>query len=205
MEKYEYPELTDEVKDQIFGLNAAKLFGIDPKAKRQAIKADKLTHAPRGVPARPAPEQHAVRLGLGRRRARADDPDRELIGSTSRRVLGGPTGMRPPRAGGMGDDREDADPNPGMRPGAGGVGLGRLAGRDVEPAQPPGPDVPKGQQVQKSEEGAAPKPVPDAGNASERDEWRARAREDVASLDAYLKAKKYQLREAEFRLQVARA
>ena len=31
------------------------------------------------------------------------------------------------------------------------------------------------------------------------------AREEVASLDAYLKAKKYQLREAEFRLQVARA
>jgi hypothetical protein len=43
IEKYKYPELTDEVKNQIFGLNAAKLFGIDPKAKRQAIKADKLT------------------------------------------------------------------------------------------------------------------------------------------------------------------
>ena len=35
MEKYEYPELTDEIKDQILGLNAAKLFGIDAKAKRQ--------------------------------------------------------------------------------------------------------------------------------------------------------------------------
>jgi predicted TIM-barrel fold metal-dependent hydrolase len=43
MEKYKYPELTDEVKNQILGLNAAKLFNIDPKAKRQAIKADKLT------------------------------------------------------------------------------------------------------------------------------------------------------------------
>jgi predicted TIM-barrel fold metal-dependent hydrolase len=43
MDKYGYPELTDEVKAQIFGLNAAKLFGIDPSAKRQAIKADKLT------------------------------------------------------------------------------------------------------------------------------------------------------------------
>jgi hypothetical protein len=43
MEKYKYPALTDAVKDQILGLNAATLFGIDPKAKRQAIKADKLT------------------------------------------------------------------------------------------------------------------------------------------------------------------
>jgi len=43
IEKHKYPALTDEVKDQIFGLNAAKLFGIDVKAKRQAIKADKLT------------------------------------------------------------------------------------------------------------------------------------------------------------------
>ena len=32
-----------EALDQILGLNAAKLYGIDPKAKRQAIKADKLT------------------------------------------------------------------------------------------------------------------------------------------------------------------
>jgi predicted TIM-barrel fold metal-dependent hydrolase len=43
MDKHKYPELTDEIKDQILGLNAAKLFGVDPKAKRQAIKADKLT------------------------------------------------------------------------------------------------------------------------------------------------------------------
>jgi predicted TIM-barrel fold metal-dependent hydrolase len=43
MEKYKYSQLTDAVKDQILGLNAAKLFGIDPKAKRQAIKADKLS------------------------------------------------------------------------------------------------------------------------------------------------------------------
>jgi predicted TIM-barrel fold metal-dependent hydrolase len=43
MKKYDYPELTDAIKDQILGLNAAKLFGIDVKAKRQAIKADKLS------------------------------------------------------------------------------------------------------------------------------------------------------------------
>ncbi len=43
IEKFGYPQLTDEIKGQILGLNAAKLFGLDPEAKRQAIKADKLT------------------------------------------------------------------------------------------------------------------------------------------------------------------
>jgi len=43
MKKYKYAELTDTVKDQILGLNAAKLFGVDPKAARKAIEADKLT------------------------------------------------------------------------------------------------------------------------------------------------------------------
>ncbi len=43
MQKYKYSQLTEAIKEQIFGLNAAKLFGIDPKAKRTAIKADKLT------------------------------------------------------------------------------------------------------------------------------------------------------------------
>jgi len=41
--KHGYSDLTDEIKNQILGLNAAKVFGIDVKAKRQAIKADKLT------------------------------------------------------------------------------------------------------------------------------------------------------------------
>jgi len=42
-DKFGYPELTDEIKNQIFGLNAARLFGIDVAARRQAIKADRLT------------------------------------------------------------------------------------------------------------------------------------------------------------------
>jgi hypothetical protein len=43
IEKYGYPQLSDQVKDQIFGLNAARLYGLDPKASRTAIKADKLS------------------------------------------------------------------------------------------------------------------------------------------------------------------
>jgi predicted TIM-barrel fold metal-dependent hydrolase len=43
MEKFKYPQLTDAIKDQIFGHNAAGLFGINIKARRNAIRADKLT------------------------------------------------------------------------------------------------------------------------------------------------------------------
>ena len=39
---YNYPALTDEVKTNIFGLNAAILFGIDPTATRCAMTTDPL-------------------------------------------------------------------------------------------------------------------------------------------------------------------
>jgi len=55
MEKYKYPALTDAVKDQILGLNAAKLFGIDPEAKRKAIQADKLTQLQQEYRRHPSP------------------------------------------------------------------------------------------------------------------------------------------------------
>jgi predicted TIM-barrel fold metal-dependent hydrolase len=53
--KHGYAELTDAMKDQILGLNAAKLFGIDVKARRQAIKADKLTQLRREYQQNPQP------------------------------------------------------------------------------------------------------------------------------------------------------
>jgi predicted TIM-barrel fold metal-dependent hydrolase len=43
MEKFKYPQLTDAIKNQIFGLNAARLFNVDVKAQRRQIRADKLT------------------------------------------------------------------------------------------------------------------------------------------------------------------
>jgi predicted TIM-barrel fold metal-dependent hydrolase len=55
LDKFKYPELTDQVKDQILGLNAAKLFGVDPRAKRQAIKADKLSQLRQEYQQNPAP------------------------------------------------------------------------------------------------------------------------------------------------------
>jgi hypothetical protein len=54
-DKYHYPELTADVKKQIFGLNAARLFGIDPNAKRNEIKADKLTQLRKEYEQNPAP------------------------------------------------------------------------------------------------------------------------------------------------------
>ncbi len=55
VEKYGYPQLTPEIKNQIFGLNAARLFGIDPKAKRKEIKADKLSMMREEFRRNPAP------------------------------------------------------------------------------------------------------------------------------------------------------
>jgi predicted TIM-barrel fold metal-dependent hydrolase len=43
VEKFKYAELTDEIKANIFGRNAARLFGIDPKAKRAGIEHDKFS------------------------------------------------------------------------------------------------------------------------------------------------------------------
>ena len=55
MDKYKYADLTDDVKAQILGLNAAKLFDIDVKAARTAIKADKLTQLREEYRKDPAP------------------------------------------------------------------------------------------------------------------------------------------------------
>jgi predicted TIM-barrel fold metal-dependent hydrolase len=41
-ERFGYPALTDAIKRKVFGLNAAKLFGIDVNATRCALDADKL-------------------------------------------------------------------------------------------------------------------------------------------------------------------
>jgi hypothetical protein len=40
---YHYPALTDTVKADLFGLNAARLFGIDPTATRCGLTSDPLT------------------------------------------------------------------------------------------------------------------------------------------------------------------
>jgi predicted TIM-barrel fold metal-dependent hydrolase len=44
-DRYRYPALTDAVKRKVFGLNAARLFDIDPEATRCALARDPLTDA----------------------------------------------------------------------------------------------------------------------------------------------------------------
>jgi predicted TIM-barrel fold metal-dependent hydrolase len=44
-ERFGYPELTDEVKRKVLGLNAAALFGLDPEATRCALANDPLATA----------------------------------------------------------------------------------------------------------------------------------------------------------------
>jgi uncharacterized protein len=55
IDAHQYPELTAAIKDQILGLNAAKLFNVDPAAKREAIRADKLTQLRREYRLDPSP------------------------------------------------------------------------------------------------------------------------------------------------------
>ena len=55
IEKYSYPELKPAIKNQILGLNAAKLLGVDPAAKRSAIQADKLSQLKHEYRKSPAP------------------------------------------------------------------------------------------------------------------------------------------------------
>ena len=43
--RYGYPALTDAIKRKVFGLNAAKLFAVDPAATRCALTADPLSLA----------------------------------------------------------------------------------------------------------------------------------------------------------------
>jgi hypothetical protein len=44
-QRFGYPALTDEIKRKILGLNAARLFGLDPQATRCALRADGLEEA----------------------------------------------------------------------------------------------------------------------------------------------------------------
>jgi predicted TIM-barrel fold metal-dependent hydrolase len=41
-EKHGYPELTAEIKAKIFGLNSAKVYGVDPKVVRPALQKDEV-------------------------------------------------------------------------------------------------------------------------------------------------------------------
>jgi predicted TIM-barrel fold metal-dependent hydrolase len=69
-DKYGYPELTPEIKRKIFGLNAAKIFRIDPDLKRCKVNDDSFAQYKRGLDSE-----------VGERRFTAQGP----LGPTDRR------------------------------------------------------------------------------------------------------------------------
>ncbi len=61
IDKFGYAELSDPVKDQIFGLNAARVFGVDPAAELKSVRVDKLAAIRaerRGDPGAPSNTQY---------------------------------------------------------------------------------------------------------------------------------------------------
>ena len=40
MKQFSYKPLTTDIKRQIFGLNAARVYGVDPKASRNSVPHD---------------------------------------------------------------------------------------------------------------------------------------------------------------------
>lgn len=55
IEKYGYPQLTDEIRAKILGLNAARLFEVDPSAKRREIEHDRFASLRREYLKNPRP------------------------------------------------------------------------------------------------------------------------------------------------------
>jgi predicted TIM-barrel fold metal-dependent hydrolase len=73
-EKHGYPQLTREAKVKIFGLNAAKLYGVDPQEVRRAQRNDAVSHArlemrndPQPTFAAPGPRTRAELFAMLRR------------------------------------------------------------------------------------------------------------------------------------------
>ncbi|MCB1024195.1 MAG: amidohydrolase family protein, partial [Acidobacteria bacterium] len=69
MKRFDFAPLTDKVKEKIFGLNSARVYGIDPKAKLNAIPSDfvtKLRSQYREQGARPSNTQYGWVINKGK-------------------------------------------------------------------------------------------------------------------------------------------
>ncbi|MFT3926153.1 MAG: amidohydrolase family protein [Myxococcales bacterium] len=64
-EQFGYPALTKEIKAKIFGLNAAKIFGIDPDLRRCTVKKDSFAETRRQLDGEYGPRRHTVQPPLG--------------------------------------------------------------------------------------------------------------------------------------------
>jgi predicted TIM-barrel fold metal-dependent hydrolase len=66
-EQYGYPALTDAIKAQIFGLNAAAIYHVDPKAARCMANANTFASYKRDMNGELGPNRYAVKPPLGPR------------------------------------------------------------------------------------------------------------------------------------------
>jgi uncharacterized protein len=66
-EKYGYPALTDAIKRKVLGLNAAKVFGVDPAAVRCAIDKSQLAHMREVLDGELGPRRFSASLPAGPR------------------------------------------------------------------------------------------------------------------------------------------
>ena len=67
---YGYPEITDEIRAKVFGLNAAKLYGIDPEEKRYQIDPMQLATTKRNMDGEFGDRRWAFQKPLGPRTRR---------------------------------------------------------------------------------------------------------------------------------------
>jgi len=67
---YGYPELTDAIKRKIFGLNAAKIYRVDPERARCKVEASQFASAKRALDSELGPNRWAVKPQLGPRTRR---------------------------------------------------------------------------------------------------------------------------------------
>jgi uncharacterized protein len=66
-DKYQYPALTDDIKKKIFGLNAARIFRIDPDLHRCKVDASKFAMVKRQMDGEFGPNRWAMTQPLGPR------------------------------------------------------------------------------------------------------------------------------------------
>jgi hypothetical protein len=62
-EEYHYPALTKNLKANVFSFNAAKLFGVDVDAKRNALPKDYLSHIKTANWKKPLTQSPYLRVG----------------------------------------------------------------------------------------------------------------------------------------------
>src|SRR5206468_1093624 len=65
VEQYGYPQITDDIRAKIFGLNAAKVFGIDPAVRKCAIDGERTAYEKRDLDDYYGPRRWTIQRPFG--------------------------------------------------------------------------------------------------------------------------------------------